>query len=84
MAIAAVKLLLVTSDCRTVTTAGARLSGKRSYWEIKTQIEERFTQRTFSAEKQCDQQTAKPSITVEKGMDRFELHVNESGLDERR
>jgi hypothetical protein len=50
--------------------------------EVKTQIEERLTQSAFGAEKQCNQQTAKPTIAIEKGMDRFELHVNESGLDE--
>ena len=50
--------------------------------EVKTQIEERLTQSAFGAEKQCNQQTAKPTIAIEKRMDRFELHVNESGLDE--
>src|SRR5579859_1942714 len=50
--------------------------------EVKTQIEERLTQSAFGAEKQCNQQTAKPTIAIEKGVDRFELHVNESGLDE--
>src|SRR6202521_3370432 len=50
--------------------------------EVKTQIEKRLTQSAFGAEKQCNQQPAQPAIAIEKGMDRFELHVNESGLDE--
>ncbi|MDQ1411373.1 MAG: hypothetical protein QOJ41_3108, partial [Acidobacteriaceae bacterium] len=52
--------------------------------EVKTQIEERFTQSAFGTEKQRNQQTAKSSVAVEKGMDRFELHVDESRLDKNR
>src|SRR5216684_5068884 len=50
--------------------------------EVKTQIEERLTQSAFGAEKQRNQQSAQPTIAIEKGVDRFELDVNESGLDE--
>src|SRR5260370_9751463 len=50
--------------------------------EVNTQIEHRLTQSAFGAEKQCNQQSSQTAIAIEKGMDRFELHVNESGLDE--
>ena len=52
--------------------------------EVKAQIEKWLTQSAFGAEKQCNQQPAQPAIAIEKGMDHFELHVNESGLDENR
>src|ERR1700676_3532006 len=44
--------------------------------EVKTQIEERLAQSAFGTEKQCNQQPAQPAIAIEKGMDRFELHMN--------
>src|SRR5438445_5390899 len=52
--------------------------------EEKTQIEKRLTQSTFSAEKQRDQQTTKTPVSIKKRVNRFELYVDQSGLDENR
>src|SRR5205807_6026135 len=50
--------------------------------EVKTKREERHTKSAFGAKKQRNQQSAQPTIANEKGVDRFDLDVNESGLDE--
>src|SRR5450432_2199044 len=50
--------------------------------KVKAQIEKRLAQSAFGAEKQCNQQPAQPAIAIKKGMDRFELQVNDSSLDE--
>src|ERR1019366_3667877 len=50
--------------------------------EEKAQIEKRLTQSALSAEKQRNQQTSQPSIAVEKGMDRLELYMYQSSLNQ--
>src|ERR1700688_122245 len=52
--------------------------------EVKTQVEQRLTQSTFGAEKQSDEQTAQPTIAIEKGVDGLELYVDETCLYENR
>ena len=50
--------------------------------EVKAQVEQRLTQKTFGAEKQSDEQTAQPTIAIEKGVDGLELHVDKTCLYE--
>src|SRR5207249_8446957 len=50
--------------------------------EEQAQIEDRLAQSAAGAKQKCDEQPPKPSVPIEKRMDRFELHMHEAGLNE--
>ena len=47
-------------------------------------MQDRLADRTVSAQKERDQQTSKPSVSVQKRVNGFELHVRQACLDQHR
>src|SRR5207245_11459215 len=52
--------------------------------EEQAQVHDRLAQSTGGAEPKRDEQPPEPSIPIEKRMDRFELRMNEAGLNQNR
>src|SRR5689334_16305746 len=51
--------------------------------EVKAEIQDGLAQCAGITEHECDQQTPETSVTVKEWMDRLELHMRESCLDQR-
>jgi hypothetical protein len=51
---------------------------------VACQVEERLAQQVVVGQLKCDQQAADAAVAVEELVDRFELHVRERRLDQRR
>src|SRR5947209_7794327 len=50
--------------------------------EVQTQVKCGLAQRTGRAQQKCNQQPSQPAIAVEERVNRFELYMNEAGLDQ--